>query len=646
MKEFGYIRTACAVPVIKTGDCVANAQEIIALCEEAYENQSGIVVFPELCVTGYTCGDLFFQQTLKQETAWAVDKIRAWSKEKAMLIVIGAAVPMDGGLYNCAVVISEGSVVGVVPKTYVPNNQEYYEKRWFRSAKDLRSKTTNFFGDPVAVGTGLLFRHRDFSAVAVAVEICEDLWAPIPPSSYAALAGATIIVNPSASNEVIGKSEYRKALIRQQSARLNAGYLYCSSGFGESTTDVVFGGDALIYEKGTLLAKSKRFELESQLVFGDIDVESIVRDREIQTSFGDSTALLEGYESLECGFNACDAKEVRRYVNPHPFVPADEERRKERCEEIFNIQTMALGSRVTHIGSPTMVVGISGGLDSTLALLVCVNVCDRFKLPRESIHAVTMPGFGTTDRTYDNAVSLIRSLGATFHEISIKAATEGHFKDIGHDIRVHDVTYENAQARERTQILMDLANTLGGIVIGTGDLSELALGWATYNGDHMSMYGVNGGIPKTLVRYLVRHVADDSKDAEIRRILYDVLDTPVSPELLPPDEKGAIAQKTEDLVGPYELHDFFIYHVLRNGFGPEKIYFMAKQAFEGVYDEVTLYKWLRNFYWRFFTQQFKRSCIPDGPKVGSVSLSPRGDWRMPSDAKVRIWLDALDRLEG
>lgn len=645
MKEFGYIRTACAVPVIKTGDCVANGEEIIGLCEAAWEKQTGIVVFPELCVTGYTCGDLFFQQTLKQAVAVAVDKIRAWSKNKPMLIVLGAPVSMGGGLYNAAVVICEGRILGIVPKTYVPNNQEYYEKRWFRSAADLRIKTTPFLGEDVPVGTGLLFRHADFEGVAVAVEICEDLWAPIPPSSYSAIAGATIILNPSASNEVIGKSEYRKALVRQQSARLNAGYLYCSSGYGESTTDVVFGGDALICEKGTLLSKSKRFALESQLILADIDIEAIVRDRQIQTSFGDSAALLEGHDVIECTFTAWDAPSVMRYVNPHPFVPADEERRKERCEEIFNIQTMALGSRVAHIGSPSMVVGISGGLDSTLALLVCINVCDRFNISRKNIHAVTMPGFGTTDRTYDNAVSLIRSLGATFHEISIKNATESHFKDIGHDINVHDVTYENAQARERTQILMDLANEVGGIVIGTGDLSELALGWATYNGDHMSMYGVNGGIPKTLVRYLVRHVADDSKDEKIRQILYDVLDTPVSPELLPPDEAGKIAQKTEDLVGPYELHDFFIYHVLRNGYGPEKIFFMAAQAFEGTYDKATLYKWLRNFYWRFFTQQFKRSCVPDGPKVGSVSLSPRGDWRMPSDAKVQIWLNALDGIE-
>lgn len=644
MKDLGYIRTACAVPVIKVGDCAANADAVLALCAEAWEKQAGIVVFPELCVTGYTCGDLFFQRTLQRAAVRAVDKIRAWSEGKAMLIVLGAPVAVGSGLYNCAVAVCDGEILGIVPKTYVPNNQEYYEKRWFRSAGQLRVSETSFFGDPAPMGTGLLFSHESWEDVVVGVEICEDLWAPVPPSSYQAAAGATIIVNPSASNEIIAKSEYRRALVEQQSARLNAGYLYCSCGYGESTTDIVFGGDALIYEKGALLARSQRFETGSQLIVADMDVEAIVHDRQLQTSFGDSVDILEGRVYEECPFTACDADGSLRIVNPQPFVPADAARRNERCEEIFNIQTMALGSRVAHIGEPTMVVGISGGLDSTLALLVCVNVCDRFGIDRKRIHAVTMPGFGTTDRTYDNAVSLIRSLGATFHEISIKDAATRHLEDIGHDLSVHDVTYENAQARERTQILMDLANRLNGIVIGTGDLSELALGWATYNGDHMSMYGVNGGIPKTLVRYLVRYVADENADAEIRRILYDVLDTPVSPELLPPDASGKIAQKTEDLVGPYELHDFFMYHVLRNGYSPDKIYALSKRAFEGAYDHATLYKWLRNFYWRFFTQQFKRSCLPDGPKVGTVSLSPRGDWRMPSDAKVEEWMRVLDAI--
>lgn len=644
MKDLGYIRTACAVPVIKAGDCAANADAVLSLCEKAYEKQVSIVVFPELCVTGYTCGDLFFQRTLQKAAAAAVDKIREWSEGRAMLIVVGAPVAVGSGLYNCAVALSDGEILGIVPKTYVPDNQEYYEKRWFRSAGQLRATDISCFGAAVPVGTDLLFRHEGWEDVLVGIEICEDLWAPVPPSCRQAVEGATIIVNPSASNEVIGKSAYRAALVRQQSARLNAGYLYCSCGYGESTTDLVFGGDALICERGSELARSRRFRTEGQLVVADLDMEAIVHDRQLQTSFGDSADILGDGGFMECFFNAQDAQDCLREVNPQPFVPADISRRNERCEEIFNIQTMALGSRVAHIGDPAMVVGISGGLDSTLALLVCVNVCDQFGIDRKRIHAVTMPGFGTTDRTYDNAVSLIHSLGATFHEISIKDAATRHLEDIGHDLNVHDVTYENAQARERTQILMDLANRLNGLVIGTGDLSELALGWATYNGDHMSMYGVNGGIPKTLVRYLVRYVADENPDAAIRRILYDVLDTPVSPELLPPDASGKIAQKTEDLVGPYELHDFFMYHVLRNGYRPDKIYYLSWRAFGGAYDDATLYKWLRNFYWRFFTQQFKRSCLPDGPKVGTVSLSPRGDWRMPSDARVEEWMRVLDRI--
>lgn len=646
MKDLGYIRTACAVPVIKVGDCAANADAVIALCAEAFEKQVGIVAFPELCVTGYTCGDLFFQRTLQKAAAAAVDKIRAWSEGRAMLIVVGAPVAVGSGLYNCAVAISDGEILGIVPKTYVPDNQEYYEKRWFRSAGQLRVSETSFFGEPAPMGTGLLFSHESWEEVVVGIEICEDLWAPVPPSSYQAAAGATIIVNPSASNEIIGKSAYRRDLVRQQSARLNAGYLYCSSGYGESTTDLVFGGDALICEKGMLLARSRRFQTESQLVVADMDVEAILHDRQLQTSFGDSVDILEGRVYEECFFTACDAQDCLRSVNPQPFVPADTARRNERCEEIFNIQTMALGSRVAHIGDPAMVVGISGGLDSTLALLVCVNVCDQFGIDRKRIHAVTMPGFGTTDRTYDNAVSLIRSLGATFHEISIREAATHHLEDIGHDLSVHDVTYENAQARERTQILMDLANRLNGLVIGTGDLSELALGWATYNGDHMSMYGVNAGIPKTLVRHLVAFVSDDkgSEDPRLSAVLDDILDTPVSPELLPAIE-GKISQKTEDLVGPYELHDFFLYYAIRWGFPPRKVFRLAEHALGRTYDRATILKWLNSFYRRFFTQQFKRSCLPDGPKVGSVTLSPRGDWRMPSDAVAALWLEELEGLE-
>jgi NAD+ synthase (glutamine-hydrolysing) len=646
MRNFGYIRTACGIPKVAVADTRANTQAILALCDEAVAQQTGILLLPELSITGYTCGDLFAQDTLLAGVSEALAALCAWSEGKQMLIVAGAPIPWGGALYNCAVAIDEGRVLGAVPKVYVPNSHEFYEKRWFASGRDLRCQTVRFGDFEFPMGTDLLFRCAQWPELAVGIEVCEDLWAPAPPSARLAVAGAALILNPSASNELIAKSEYRRDLVCQQSARLNAGYLYCSCGTGESTTDLVFGGDALIFEKGELLAASRRFCREAQLVTADVDVEALLHDRRTQSSFMDAVQGQAGEDPLvTVAFSVQDADSLKRRVNPSPFVPSDEEKRKIRCAEIFNIQSMGLASRLEHIGKAPMVVGISGGLDSTLALLVCARACDLMGVGHDHIHAVTMPGFGTTDRTYDNAVALIKGLGATFYEISIRDACTDHLAAIGHDLSVHDVTYENAQARERTQILMDLSNQVGGIVVGTGDLSELALGWATYNGDHMSMYGVNAGIPKTLVRYLVRYVADMNEDADIRAILYDVLDTPVSPELLPPDESGKIAQKTEDLVGPYALHDFFLYHTMRNGFGPEKIFYLAQQAFDGEYEQKTLYKWLRNFYWRFFAQQFKRSCLPDGPKVGSVALSPRGDWRMPSDAKVRLWMDRLDKMK-
>ncbi|SDX34280.1 NAD(+) synthase [Eubacterium barkeri] len=644
MKRFGFVKTACAVPQVVVADTVANTDKILELCQQAWNGGVGIVIFPELCLTGYTCGDLFAQSLLMDGVAEGLGRIGAWSQNKDILIILGAPIPVDGAVYNGAVAFNQGELLGMVPKVYVPNSHEFYEKRWFSSGASLKREWASFAGFDFPVGTDLLFRSEDWPELALGIEVCEDLWAPIPPSGKLSVAGAVLIANPSASNELIGKGEYRQELVKQQSARCNAGYLYCSSGTGESTTDLVFGGDALVYEKGTLLAKSTRFAFEDQLVVADVDVEALLHDRRTQSSFMDGVAFYGDAPLRDVFFTIRHGYKVERSFNPSPFVPADAERRRVRCGEIFNIQSMGLVSRLKHIGEPPMVLGISGGLDSTLALLVCVNACDRMGISRDRIHAITMPGFGTTDRTYDNAVSLIKGLGATFHEISIKDACVKHLEAIGHDLRVHDVTYENAQARERTQILMDVANDLGGIVVGTGDLSELALGWATYNGDHMSMYGVNAGIPKTLVRYLVSYVADMNGDGAIQEILYDVLDTPVSPELLPPDETGKIAQKTEDLVGPYALHDFFLYHVMRNGFAPEKIFFMACQAFDGVYGETVIYKWLRNFYWRFFSQQFKRSCLPDGPKVGSVALSPRGDWRMPSDAKVRLWMDEMDRI--
>jgi len=647
MREFAYFRTAAAVPIVQTGDCQSNTNAIIELCQEAFEQQVGAVVFPELSVTGYTCADLFYQKTLLKNAEKGVAAICDWSQNVEMLLVIGVPIFASGALYNCAVVINQGEILGIIPKTYLPNSHEYYERRWFAPADKANFEMLFYAEQEVPFGTNNLFVDVDATDVVIGVEICEDLWAPIPPSSFHALGGATIILNPSASNDIIAKGDYREALVRQQSARTNAAYVYASCGYGESTTDVVFGGDTLICEKGRVLSRGERFQLEKSLTIADIDIDMLNHDRMMQTSFADSGDLLKGMEVpySYTTFKTMDADNVLRTIDPQPFVPSNVKDREKRCKEIFDIQVMGLGSRVRHIGEPNLVVGISGGLDSTLALLVCVSVCDKFKMDRSKIHAVTMPGFGTTDRTYDNAVQLIKRLGATFHEISIKEAATNHLKDLGHALDCHDVTYENAQARERTQILMDLSNQVNGIVVGTGDLSELALGWATYNGDHMSMYGVNGSVPKTLVRYLVQYVADIGDDQDIKAILYDVLDTPVSPELLPPDASGKIAQKTEDLVGPYELHDFFLYQVLRNGFEPEKIFAIACQAFKAQYEIGTIKKWLANFYRRFFAQQFKRSCLPDGPKVGSISLSPRGDLRMPSDAKMRAWMKRVDTIQ-
>lgn len=644
MHKYNFVRVGCGVPKIKLGDCEYNVEAMIELGKKALEEEVEVFLFPELGITGYTCGDLFFQRALQKNSLKALDKLLHWSKECDLLMVIGMPLSTEGSLYNCGVVIQKGKILGIIPKTYIPNEQEFYEKRWFASGKTLINKEVSVLGQLVPIGDDLLFKQEEVEDFILSVEICEDLWAPIPPGSFSALAGATIILNPSASNEIVGKSDYRRDLIRMESGRRNAGYLYTSSGFGESTGDLVFGGHGMICQRGTILKELPKYHLGNEMIVGDIDLELIVHDRQMQQSFSDSKALIKDKTFRTVTFSSKEAKDYRSYVNPLPFVPNDPEKRNERCQEIFNIQTLGLGQRIQNIGNAAMIIGISGGLDSTMALLVCLNVCDRFDIPRSKIHAVTMPGFGTTDRTYENAVALIKGLGATFHEISIREACIGHFKDIGQDINHHDVTYENAQARERTQILMDLSNQLGGIVVGTGDLSELGLGWATYNGDHMSMYGVNAGVPKTLIRYLVEWVADHSKE-NIKKILYDILATPVSPELLPPDREGKIAQKTEEVVGPYELHDFYIFNMVRNGFSPEKIFFLAQKAFHEIYDKEMILKWLKHFYKRFFTQQFKRSCVPDGPKVGSVSFSPRGDWRMPSDAQVTQWLNELENLK-
>jgi len=551
---------------------------------------------------------------------------------------MGLPLEYNSKLYNCAVFIYKGSLLGIVPKTFLPNYNEFYEKRWFASAPE-QTCYIDILGQRVPFGTKLLFRARDYEHIVIGCEICEDLWSPVPPSCYHALAGATIIVNPSAGNEITGKADYRRGLVQNQSARLIAGYIYACAGEGESTTDVVFSGHSLICENGIILSESKLFE--NDLVYGDIDVDSLVSERRKNTTF---TVNSEGYTFIDFDFTPNNG-EVNRYVDPHPFVPSDSTRREERCKEIMDIQALGLKKRLVHIGTKNVVIGISGGLDSTLALIITSRAFELAGLDKKGIITVTMPCFGTTKRTHDNAVTLCNALGTTFKEVNIAPAVELHYRDIGHNQDIHDLTYENCQARERTQVLMDLAGKYNGFVVGTGDLSELALGWATYNGDHMSMYGVNCSIPKTLVKYLIKYTADYTENTVLKEVLEDILDTPVSPELLPPDENGNISQITEDVVGPYELHDFFLYNMMRRAFPPEKIFFLAKTAFKDKYNNDTILKWLKNFYGRFFSQQFKRSCIPDGPKVGSVSLSPRGDWRMPSDASSDEFIARINNLE-
>ena len=609
---------------------------------QASEKGVQIIAFPELSVTGYTCLDLFAQQTLLNGAEAALLQLVSNTADLDILTIVGVPLRTENRLINAAVVFQKGAIRGVVPKTYLPNYKEFQEQRWFTSATELRESTISIGKEEYPMGSHLLFRSGRLTA---GIEICEDLWVPVPPSSLLTMEGANIIFNLSASNELIGKHAYLRSLICQQSARCMAGYVYASSGFGESSTDLVFAGNGIIAENGNLLAESPRFTMEEQLVISEIDIETLQNDRQVNTSFmyGTSGLPKEKAQVVDFQVRIPDGFSLTRPVDPHPFTPSGEAL-KERCEEIFHIQVAGLAKRLVHAHAQTAVVGISGGLDSTLALLVTVMTFDALKMPRGQIIGITMPGFGTTDRTYTNACDLIRSLGVTLKEIPIKEACLQHFRDIDHDPSVHDVTYENCQARERTQLLMDVANQKNGLVIGTGDLSELALGWATYNGDHMSMYGVNGSIPKTLVKYLVEWVANHKVDDASRLTLLDIVDTPISPELIPADENGNIKQKTEDLVGPYELHDFFLYHFLRFGSHPSKVYFLAQKAFAGIYDNATVKKWLYTFFRRFFQQQFKRSCLPDGPKVGSVSLSPRGDWRMPSDAVSRLWLEEIERI--
>lgn len=636
--KHGFVKVAAATPKIKVADTVYNATAIVEKVTEAYEHGAKIIVLPELCITGYTCHDLFAQETLLFGALEGLAHIQEATKEMHALIFVGLPMEQDGKLYNVAAALFEGKVLGFVPKSNVPMYHEFYEGRNF--AQGSRSVTDVCYqGEMVPFGTDILFEAGSaLKGLSVACEICEDLWVPMSPSTRHAMAGANVIVNLSASSETVGKNSYRELLVSSTSARLVAGYVYCTAGEGESTQDLVFGGHNIICENGSVLAQAKRFENET--VYADLDIHRLLHERRKMSTY--HVEERAAYRRVSVAFQP-EETALERYFAPMPFVPSDSAQKKERCEEILSIQAYGLKKRLEHTNCKHAVVGISGGLDSTLAILVTAKAFDLLGIPRANIHAITMPCFGTTDRTYDNACTLTKTLGATLEEIDIKEAVHVHFKDIKHDESNHNVTYENSQARERTQILMDIANRENGMVIGTGDMSELALGWATYNGDHMSMYGVNAGVPKTLVRHLVQYYADTCGQKELEDVLVDVLDTPVSPELLPP-VNGVISQKTEDLVGPYELHDFYLYYMLRCGFCPAKIYRVAKRAFAGQYDDATILKWLKTFYRRFFTQQFKRSCLPDGPKVGSVAVSPRGDLRMPSDASAALWLAELETL--
>ncbi|MBR4044352.1 MAG: NAD(+) synthase [Bacteroidaceae bacterium] len=640
--KYGFVKVAAAIPAVKVADCKFNAQQIDTQIAIADGKGVQIIVFPELCITGYSCADLFGQTLLLEEAEIALMQIMNNTRQMDIISIVGMPLTVNNTLMNCAIALQKGKILGIVPKTYLPNHKENAEARWFSSPAMHNENSIRLCGQNVPFGINLLF---DTAETCFGIEMGEDLWAPIPPSSSLALKGAEIILNPSANTESIGKYDYLRQLVAQQSARSICGYVLSSCGFGESTTDVVFGGNGLIYENGALLATANRFSLKEQLIISEIDVERIRNERRANTTFSANMTQCLKESTTHVSTELVNQRDLilTRPIDASPFVPKGD-MLNQRCEEIFEIQVMGLAKRLIHTNCKTVVVGISGGLDSTLALLVCVKTFDKLGFSRKGIVGITMPGFGTTDRTYNNALHLMSSLGITIHEISIKDACIQHFKDIDHDMTKHDVTYENSQARERTQILMDFANKVNAMVIGTGDLSELALGWATYNGDHMSMYGVNASIPKTLVKYLVNWVAQNGVDYESRNTLLDIVDTPISPELIPADEQGNIKQKTEDLVGPYELHDFFIYNFMRFGFRPSKIYFLACTAFRGEYNEDVIKKWLTTFCRRFFQQQFKRSCLPDGPKVGSVGLSPRGDWRMPSDACATLWLKECEEL--
>ena len=639
MKKYGYVRVGAVVPEIEVGNVKFNTKEIIKQIKKSYNKKVQIVTFPELCLTGYTCSDLFFQEILLEKALDGLNKILNETKDISIISIIGMPLSVDNKIYNTAIVIRKGKILGVIPKTYIPNYNEFYEKRWFSTSFDVISDEITILNQVVPFGTNILFQDMEVQSICFGVEICEDLWSVNPPSNSHTVNGATIIFNLSASNEIIGKKEYRRNLVKMQSAKCICGYVYASSGVNESSTDVVFSGHSIICENGSILCENDRFDFKSNTIINDIDVQRIMNNRYKNTSFINDNKS-KNYRKVLVNIKDKNEKLIRSYTK-YPFVPKNETKRFERCEEIFKIQASGLAKRLKHTKIQKCVIGISGGLDSTLAFLVITRAFEILGIDNKNLIAVTMPGFGTTNRTYTNSINLIKNYGATLKEVNIKSACLRHFKDINHDENIHDITYENSQARERTQILMDIANKENALVIGTGDLSELALGWCTYNGDHMSMYAVNTSIPKTLVRYLVQYIADTTKDKRSKKTIYDILDTPISPELLPPDKYGKIKQKTEKSIGPYVLHDFYLYHFLRYGAPPKKIYYIACKTFEKDFTKEEIKKWLIVFINRFFSQQFKRSCMPDGIKVGTISLSPRGDHRMPSDADKEIWINEL-----
>ena len=638
MNEYGYVKVGASTLELKVSDTIYNVQMIKKQIDEAVNKNIQIISFPELSITGYTCGDLFNQDILIDKSYKGLKDLVDYSKDKMIVIIVGSPIKCENKLYNCAVVINNGKILGIVPKTYIPNYNEFYEMRWFKSSNDLKIKEINLFNEFVPIGVDLIFTSKLDDELKFGVEICEDVWSLYPKSNDYASSGASIIFNLSASNETIGKYDFRKELIKMQSIKTISGYVYSSSGINESSTDLLFSGSSLIYENGKLLSENNRFDFNSNLIYSDVDIKRLVNDRRKNTSFISNTD--KEYRNIY--FTTSKNNLISRKYSKYPFVPSNEDKREERCKEIINIQSSALAKRLKHTNIQKCVIGVSGGLDSTLAFLVIKKAFEKLKIDNKNIIAVTMPGFGTTNRTYENALDLIKINNATLKEIDIKKACLVHYSDIDQDINNHDITYENAQARERTKILMDIANKENALVIGTGDLSELALGWCTYNGDHMSMYSVNSSIPKTLVKYLVKYIADTDK--KNKKVLYDILSTPISPELLPADEKGNIKQITEDKIGPYILHDFYLYHFFRYGASPKKIYMLAVNTFENEYSKEEILKWLKVFIKRFFTQQFKRSCMPDGVKVGSISLSPRGDLRMPSDASYNIWIKELEEI--